>query len=251
MFLPASTTKARNGAGFQKNGVDGLRAIAKRRSRERATPVHQVLSSLGRFSVVAILCLMIYVGRPTIASAANRAPSISGTPSTTSYVGTAFAFQPNASDPDGNKLTFKIAKKPGWATFSSVTGRLAGTPATSHVGTYSNIVISVTDGIATKSLPAFTIKVVAAKSAASPVTLSWVPPKQNVDGTQLANLAGYRIHYGLVSGQYDYSVSISSPSITSATIENLAPARWYFAVTAVTSSGVQSDYSTQLSKVVL
>mgnify|MGYP006357004351 CR=1 FL=1 len=54
-----------------------------------------------------------------------------------------------------------------------------------------------------------------------------------------------------VSGQYDYSVSVGSPSITSATIENLAPARWYFAVTAVTSSGTQSDYSAQLSTVVL
>ena len=90
-----------------------------------------------------------------------------------------------------------------------------------------------------------------ATSTASPVTLSWEPPTQNVDGTQLANLAGYRIHYGQVSGQYDYSVSIGSPNITSATIENLVPARWYFAVTAVTSSGIQSDYSTQLSKVVL
>jgi len=85
----------------------------------------------------------------------------------------------------------------------------------------------------------------------SPVTLSWVRPTQNVDGTQLSNLAGYRIHYGQVSGQYDYSVSVGSPSITSATIENLGPARWYFAVTAVTTSGTQSDFSAQLSKIVL
>jgi hypothetical protein len=78
-----------------------------------------------------------------------------------------------------------------------------------------------------------------------------MPPTQNVDGTQLSNLAGYRIHYGQTSGQYDYSVPVGSPNITSATIENLAPARWYFAVTAVTSSGTQSDYSAQLSTVVL
>jgi hypothetical protein len=101
----------------------------------------------------------------------------------------------------------------------------------------------------TKSLPAFSIKVVQATSTVSPVTLSWVPPTHNVDCTQLSNLAGYRIHYGQVSGQYDYSVSVGSPSITSATIANLAPARWYFAVTAVTSSGTQSD-SAQLSKAV-
>jgi len=213
--------------------------------------VNRLLFSGGRSPVVAIVCLALYFGQSTIASAANRTPSISGSPAATAHVGKAYSFQPTASDPDGNKLTYKIARKPGWATFSSATGSLTGTPSSSQTGTYSNIVISVSDGIATKSLPAFSIKVVQATSTASPVTLSWVPPTRNVDGTQLSNLAGYRIHYGQVSGQYDYSVCVGSPSITSARIENLAPARWYFAVTAVTSSGTQSDYSAQLSKAVL
>ncbi len=35
---------------------------------------------------------------------ANRAPTISGTPATTAKVGTAYSFQPSASDPDGNTL---------------------------------------------------------------------------------------------------------------------------------------------------
>ena len=213
--------------------------------------MNRFLFSRGKSPVVAILCLVLYIFQPAIASAANRAPSISGTPATTAFVGKTYLFQPTASDPDGNKLTYKIARKPAWATFSNATGSLTGTPASSLIGTYSKIVISVSDGIVTRSLPAFTIKVVQATSTASPVTLSWVRPTQNVDGTQLANLAGYRIHYGQVSGQYDYSVSIGSPSITSATIEKLAPARWYFAVTAVTSSGTQSDYSAELSKAVL
>jgi hypothetical protein len=228
-----------------------MRAIAMcDRAREDAL-VNLSLSSGGRSTAVAIACLALYFCQSAIASAANRAPTISGSPATTAYVGKVYSFQPTASDPDGNKLTFKIAKKPVWATFSSVTGSLTGTPSASQTGTYSNIVISVTDGRVTKSLPAFSIKVVQAASTASPVTLSWMPPTHNVDGTQLSNLAGYRIHYGQVSGQYDYSVPVGSPSITSATIENLAPARWYFAVTAVTSSGTQSDYSAQLSKVVL
>ena len=109
----------------------------------------------------------------------------------------------------------------------------------------------VSDGIATRSLPAFSIKVVQAASTTTPVTLSWTRPTQNVDGTQLSNLVGYQIHYGLVSGQYDYSVSVGSPSITSATIESLAQARWYFAVTAVTGTGTRSDFSREVSKVVL
>jgi Putative Ig domain len=213
--------------------------------------VNRILFSGGKSPVVATLFMAFCFCQPLIAAAANRAPSISGAPATTAYVGKTYSFGPTASDPDGNKLTYKIAKKPGWATFSSATGTLSGTPSSSQVGTYSNIVISVTDGIATKSLPAFSIKVVQATSTSAPVTLSWARPTQNVDGTQLNNLAGYRIHYGKVSGQYDYSVPIGSPNITSATIENLAPARWYFAVTAVATSGTQSDFSAQLSKVVL
>jgi len=213
--------------------------------------VNRLLSSGGGSPVVAILWLALYFCQPAVASAANRAPFISGSPATTAYVGTVYSFQPTASDPDGNKLTFKINIKPAWATFSSTTGRLTGTPSSSQTGTYSNIIVSVSDGIATKALPAFAIKVVQAASAAPSVTLSWVRPTQNVDGTTLTNLVGYKIYYGKVSGQYAYSVSIGSPSITSAVIESLAPATWYFALKAVTSSGAQSDYSAQLSKTVL
>jgi hypothetical protein len=205
----------------------------------------------GKSPVVSILCLVLYFCQPAVASAANRAPLISGNPATTASVGKIYSFQPTASDPDGNKLTFKVSNKPVWATFSSTTGRLTGTPSASRIGTYSNIVIRVSDGIATRSLPAFSIKVVQAASTTTPVTLSWTRPTQNVDGTQLSNLVGYQIHYGLVSGQYDYSVSVGSPSITSATIESLAQARWYFAVTAVTGTGTRSDFSREVSKVVL
>lgn len=213
--------------------------------------MNRLLFSGDRSPVLAILCLVLYFCQPAIASAANRAPSILGSPAATAYVGKVYSFQPTASDPDGNRLTFKISMKPAWATFSTTTGTLTGTPSSSHIGTYSNIVISVSDGIATRSLPKFAIKVVQAASTKSPVTLSWVPPTQNVDGTKLTNLAGYQIYYGKVSGQYAYSVSVGSPSITSAVIENLDPATWYFAIRAVTSSGTQSNFSAQLSKTVL
>lgn len=83
------------------------------------------------------------------------------------------------------------------------------------------------------------------------MTLSWVPPTLNVDGTALTNLAGFEISYGDVSGQYAHSVSVGSPSITSAVIENLAPATWYFAIKTVNSSGTRSDFSSQVSKTVL
>src|SRR5690606_37370291 len=100
----------------------------------------------------------------TVAAAApgNRAPTISGTPATAATVGEAYAFAPTASDPDGDDLTFSIANRPSWASFDGATGRLQGTPGSAHVGTHSNIRISVSDGKTTASLPAFSITVAAA-----------------------------------------------------------------------------------------
>jgi len=69
--------------------------------------------------------------------------------------GQAYAFKPNASDPEGQKLLFSIQGLPAWATFDTATGALSGTPDVSRVGAHSNIVISVTDGQASASLAPF------------------------------------------------------------------------------------------------
>src|SRR4029450_6300439 len=92
-------------------------------------------------------------------------PTISGTPSSSATEGTQYTFQPIATDADGDALTFTIANRPSWATFNSNTGRLQGTPSSSNVLTYGNIVISVSDGKASTPLPAFSITVAAAYAA--------------------------------------------------------------------------------------
>src|SRR5690606_10614051 len=56
-------------------------------------------------------------------------------------------------------LTFSIVHKPAWATFSTSTGALSGTPTNDAVGTTSGMVISVTDGTASASLASFDITV--------------------------------------------------------------------------------------------
>ncbi len=103
-------------------------------------------TSLASFSIV--------VSAPALQ---NVAPTISGSPSTVTEVGTAYSFQPSASDADGNSLGFSIANRPSWASFSTATGRLSGTPTAA--ATHSGIVISVSDGTTTTSLPAFNLTV--------------------------------------------------------------------------------------------
>jgi hypothetical protein len=162
--------------------------------------------------------------------------------------GTAYSFQPTASDADGDALTFSIVNAPSWATLNTATGRLQGTPTASHVGTYSNISIRVSDGKTTTSLPAFDITVLAV--APGSATLSWTPPTLNSDGSPLTNLAGYRVYWGPAAGTYTSSVTLNNAGLSSYVVANLVSGTHYFVVTALNTSGVESPFSNVASKVI-
>ncbi|QAR32564.1 DUF1566 domain-containing protein [Geovibrio thiophilus] len=91
---------------------------------------------------------------------ANTPPIVGGTALTSVTAGSAYNFVPAANDADSDTLTFSIENKPSWANFSTTTGALTGTPSNADTGTYSGIVISVSDGNGgTDSLDAFDISV--------------------------------------------------------------------------------------------
>lgn len=89
----------------------------------------------------------------------NTPPTIQGSPSGTVPMESTYSFTPQAQDADNDPLTFSIGNKPVWLDFDTATGRLTGTPQLGNVGLYQNIEISVTDGVAVASLPAFSIRV--------------------------------------------------------------------------------------------
>jgi hypothetical protein len=191
----------------------------------------------------ALAAFSIVVSQP-----ANRAPTISGAPSTAVMQGTPYTFTPTASDPDGNTLTFSIANPPAWATFDTATGRLSGTPGAQHVGATSGVVISVSDGTLSASLAAFTLTVQAIATGSA--TLSWTPPTTNSDGSPLTNLAGYRVYWGPAAGTYPNSVSLTNPGLTSYVVSNLVPGTYFFVATAVNSAGAESVFSAPASKTI-
>jgi Putative Ig domain len=178
----------------------------------------------------------------------NGTPVISGTPTTSVRSGIAYSFTPTASDPNGDPLTFSIQNRPSWATFSTSNGRLYGTPTSAQIGTYSNIVIRVSDGRASAALPAFAITV--SDTANGSATLTWTPPTRNTNGTTLTNLAGYRIYYGTSASAMNQRAQIANPGTATYVINNLSPATWYFTVRAYTSAGVESSPSSTVSKTV-
>jgi hypothetical protein len=174
----------------------------------------------------------------------GRAPTISGKPATTAKVGKAYVFQPTALDLDGDKLTFSMRRPPSWAKIDQRTGRVTGTPAAKDVGTYANIEIVVSDGKFEAALPKFSITVPRTGPAARNVTVSWMPPTENTDGTALTNLNGYRILYGTTSGKYTNTVEVKNVGLTNYVLENLpTDKKYYVTVKATTSAGSESAAS--------
>ena len=177
----------------------------------------------------------------------NHAPTISGAPAASVISGQAYSFTPAAADADNDSLTFAISSKPAWATFSTATGRLSGTPTSAQTGSYEEIEISVSDGKVVTKLPQFAIVVSPAAITTRSVHMSWQPPLTNTDGSALTDLKGYRIVYGTQPGVYTTSVTVNGVGIASYTIDNLQTGKtYYFSMVSVNNAGTESPYSTEV-----
>jgi len=95
-----------------------------------------------------------------------------------------------------------------------------------------------------------TVNVAVVLNSTGTALLSWAPPTENEDNTTLTDLAGYRIYYGVSSGNYSAPIVIDNPGLSSYLLENLASATWYFSMTAVNSSGAESVKSLEVSKTI-
>jgi hypothetical protein len=171
----------------------------------------------------------------------NRPPVVSGTPQKTVVADNEYDFRPSASDADGDTVSWSISRQPGWASFSSSTGWLRGTPSAADVGQYRDIVMTASDGKGSSSLEPFMITVVAAGNGS--VTLGWTPPTRNTDGSVLRDLAGYEVRWGPSGGAFNQSRRVNNPGLTSYVVENLEPGEYKFVVLAINSEGIKSDPS--------
>jgi hypothetical protein len=204
-----------------------------------------------RLAVAA--CVALMTGVLASCSDDSSSPAITGAPAKIATVGQAYRFQPRAVNVSkGRSLRFTIANKPSWASFDAASGELSGTPTEHQVGLFPAIQIGLTAGTVRASLPAFSITVVppasaAANAATDAVTIFWQAPTDNTDGSFLTNLSGYKIYYGGASGEYSSSIDIPNPGLTSYVVQDLRPGHYYFAVTAYTSAGVESGFSSEVS----
>ncbi|HWK48550.1 MAG TPA: putative Ig domain-containing protein, partial [Steroidobacter sp.] len=134
-------------------------------------------------SFAAIAALASFAGLAS-AQTVNRPPTISGAPPAVIKVNTSYNFLPTAVDPEGRALKFTLVNKPGWMVLAPNSGRLMGYPKSP--GTYNNIILRVTDGVNTVSLPAFSVTVNTTGTAAvanRAPTISGTPATSATVGT--------------------------------------------------------------------
>lgn len=203
----------------------------------------------------------------SLSTVTHASTSIYGTPTDTVEATRYYGFQSWATDTDGKTVSYSIKNKPSWATFSTEYGHLYGIPPASAVGTYSDIVISASDGVSQASLPAFSITVTGTAASSGSggtsggsggtttattgsATVNWHPPTANTNGTVITNLAGYVIEYGNSASNLSKTVKLTNPGLTSYMLENLAAGTYYFAVTAYNSAGETSSVSNVASKTI-
>lgn len=81
------------------------------------------------------------------------------------------------------------------------------------------------------------------------VSLTWGVPTTNTDGSPLTDLAGYKIYYGIASG--NHSTTINVGNVTTYTITGLTDGvTYYFTGTAYNTQGAESDFTPEISMTV-
>ena len=88
-----------------------------------------------------------------------------------------------------------------------------------------------------------------ATAQAADVTLEWDAPTTNADGSELTDLAGYRIYRSTTSGDYpsDPLQEITDTSNVSFSLPNHPAGIFFYVVTAIDADGNESERSNEVS----
>ena len=105
----------------------------------------------------------------------------------------------------------------------------------------SNAVIDTVNAIARGDAPV---------PGSGSVTLTWTRPTQNEDGSTLTDLLGFRIYWRQGSGSYSSPIVINDANATTHVVNGLAPGTYEFVATSCNTAGIESRYSSPVTRVV-
>ncbi|MEJ2590210.1 MAG: putative Ig domain-containing protein, partial [Candidatus Thiodiazotropha sp.] len=114
-----------------------------------------------------------------VEDAPNQLPTITSTPLSTATEGAAYSYDVNASDADGDTLSYSLTTAPAGMVIDSASGLIAWTPSTAQVGSQA-VTVQVSDGKGGTDAQSFTIVVDAAPN--SPPTIDSTPVTTATEG---------------------------------------------------------------------
>jgi hypothetical protein len=135
----------------------------------------------------------------------------------------------------------------GGASASSNPGTSVAQAATVSTGTPISGSTSATGSKSPAPAPAPAPKSGGAALPRQPLTLGWEAPTQNSDGSPLTDLVGYKIHYGVKSQDYTGTVALNNASLTRYVLDTLPAGKYYFAIAAYNSKGIEGSLSQEVS----
>jgi hypothetical protein len=93
-----------------------------------------------------------------------------------------------------------------------------------------------------------TESLVQSESGQLSMTVYWVPPTLNDDGSLLTDLEGFVVLLGSQRGVYDRAIPVDNPKASQHSVESLVAGQYYVAVKAVNRDGVESMVSAEVAR---
>ena len=148
---------------------------------------------------------------PLTITPVNDAPVISGTALRASE-NTPYSWTPTLNDIDSNSFTFSATPLPSWAQINSRTGEITGTPTYNDAGNYSDINITVNDGLDTASL---LVDIDVRQIDRTPI----IPVLSAITKAEDFSTFSFNLNASDPDGdQITYTLSLSDPTLLNATI---------------------------------
>ncbi|MCK6510087.1 putative Ig domain-containing protein [Myxococcota bacterium] len=110
----------------------------------------------------------------------NRAPVVTAIPNQNIDEKKAWTYNVQASDPDGDTLTYSMSGLPAGATINPTTGQISWTPTQADVGTYT-VTVTVSDGKGGTTTVTFTVTV---RNVNDPPVITSTAPTTNATEDQ-------------------------------------------------------------------
>ena len=154
--------------------------------------------------LLSLLLFLLLFSGCFLSPSVNQAPTITSTPITTVTVDELYAYDVNATDPDGDTLTYSLTTNPTGMIIDSENGLINWTPTSTQIGDH-NVTVEVSDG-EKSTTQSFTITV-----SKAPIIPPYSPPIINPPVNHAPTITSTQATLATFDVLYTYDVNATDP----------------------------------------